>query len=148
MLSLHFFPKRIISILPMCKDSLFSINHLLQLSRLVRRIRPIFSGSLWVVCGLLCENLLVKFADLLTSVAWEEYFSGGSHFSWREILFLGRNFHFGWPKQISVFSKSETTTRTKRRKVLCSFSYFSPFHFKFSTFPFTIFLLFFSILPG
>ena len=40
-------------------------------------------------------------------------------------------------KQISVVLKSK-----KKKKVFCSFSCLLPFHFEFSTFPFTIFLLF------
>ena len=37
--------------------------------------------------------------------------------------------------------------KKKKKKVLTSFYNFSYFYFKFSAFPFTIFLLFFSILP-
>ena len=51
------------------------------------------------------------------------------------------------PKQIAFVFKSENQKKKKKKKkkVLISFYNFSHLHFKFSTFPFTIFLLFFSI---
>ena len=55
-------------------------------------------------------------------------------------FFPVENSHFGRPKpNIHHFQKWE------KKKVLTSFYNFSFFHFQFSTFPFTIFLLFFSI---
>ena len=78
-------------------------------------------------------------------------FQRGSHFSWfftrREmLLFSGRNSHFGRPK--TNLSGFETWKGTgKKSEVLSSFCNFSSFHFPFSTFPFSIFLLFYSIFP-
>ena len=64
-------------------------------------------------------------------------------FPQREMLLPGRNFHFqiGTSQIFLVISKSE-----KGEKVLCSFSYF-PLSFLIFTFPFTVFFLFFAILP-
>ena len=61
-------------------------------------------------------------------------------------FFLVENFHFGRPKSnFSGFEKWKAKKKKKKKKVLSSFCNFSTFHFQFSTFPFTIFLLFFSI---
>ena len=55
------------------------------------------------------------------------------------LFFPVEHFHFGRPKtNFSGFEKRE-------KKVPTSFGNFSSFHFQFSTFPFTTFLLFFSI---
>ena len=49
--------------------------------------------------------------------------------------FPSRIFHFGRPQtNLSIFKK----WKKDRKKILCSFSDFSPFNFKFSTFPVTI----------
>ena len=55
------------------------------------------------------------------------------------------NFHFGRPKtNFSHFEKWKAKKK-KKKEVLSSFCNFPFFHFQFSTFLFTIFLLFFSI---
>ena len=59
-------------------------------------------------------------------------------------FFPSRNFHFGRPQTISVVSKSK---KQKQQSHLLIFILLFPFLFKVSTFPFTIFLLFFSIFP-
>ena len=77
------------------------------------------------------------------------FLSGQSHFSWffswHEMLFPSRKCPFWYTKQISIF-KSEKQKKKKKKKssplFFCNFSYF---HFQFSTFSFTIFLLFSSI---
>ena len=76
------------------------------------------------------------------------FLRGQSHFSWffsrHEMLFPGRNSHFGRPKtNFCRFQKWKA--KKKKKKVLTSFYTFSYVPFLFSTFPFTIFLLFFSI---
>ena len=69
---------------------------------------------------------------------------GHSHFSWYEKgSFPVENFHFGRPK--TNFSGIEKWKAKKKKEVLSSFCNFSSFHFQFSNFPFSIFLLFCSI---
>ena len=68
-------------------------------------------------------------------------------FSWREMLFPGSKFPF-WltqNKQILVVLKSEKREGKKNLKKKILSSFFNLFSFYFSTFPFSIFLLFCSI---
>ena len=80
------------------------------------------------------------------------FLRGQSNFSWFffpgvKCFFPVENFHFRRPKtNFSGFEKWKAKKKNKKKKkkgVLSS--NFSNFHFQFSTFPFTIFLLFFSI---
>ena len=102
------------------------------------------------------------------------FFRGGTvifpdFFSRRDTLFPGGNSHFGRPKSNSSGlvwkvkakpppKKTNKQTKNKKqkkkqnktkqnKKILSSFCKFSSLHFQFSTFPFSIFLLFFSIFP-
>ena len=97
------------------------------------------------------------------------FFRGGKvifpdFFSRRDTPFPGGNSHFGRPKSnfCGFVWKEKTknppkTNKTKQnkkqnktkqnKKILSSFCNFSSLHFQFSTFPFSIFLLFFSIFP-
>ena len=49
--------------------------------------------------------------------------------------------------QMQMQKNKKQNKKQTNKRVLSSFSYFFAFHFKFSTFPFTVFLLFFSIFP-
>ena len=76
---------------------------------------------------------------------------GQSHFSWFfptvKWFFPVENSHFGRPKtNFSGFGKWKGKEK-KEKKGLSSFCNFSPFHFQFSTFLFSIFRLFYSIFP-
>ena len=80
------------------------------------------------------------------------FLRGQSHFSryfpGREILFPGRIFWFLVdPKNFSSFEKWKAKKKKKVPFSFCHFATFSSFNFQFSTFPFTIFLVFFSISP-
>ena len=57
-------------------------------------------------------------------------------------FFPVENFHFGRPK-----TNKKTKQKQKQKRSSPHFGTSASFHFQFSTFPFTIFLLFFSIFP-
>ena len=99
------------------------------------------------------KNAHLIFPCWKTGGVTEKFFWGGKlifpdFFHGVKCFFPVENFHFGSPKtNLSGFEKWEAKKKKKKKKkkVLSSFCNFSTFHFQFSTFPFTIFLLFFSI---
>ena len=80
------------------------------------------------------------------------YFRGQSYFSQfcsqHEMLFAGRNFHFlEGPNKFQRFQKSDKKKKKKKRRgssVHFKLVFFL-FHFRFSTFPFAMFCLCFSV---
>ena len=105
---------------------------------------PIVVGFIWILSDMFHLSFRVR--------QWrqEEYFSGGpSHFSQFfpivKCIFPVEISILLDPKQISGVSQSEKQAKEKKSPLfICIF--FS-FHFQFSTFPFTIPLLFLSIFP-
>ena len=104
-------------------------------------------------------NLILKAVVYLHFLYWSFviirgvrgiFFRGGKvifpdFFPGVKCFFPSENSHFGRPK--TNFSHFEKWQASTKKKVLSSFCNFSSFHFQYSTFPFSIFLLFCSIFP-